>query len=255
MEQIEVESLTSVELDDPVLVEGLPGVGLVGKLAVDHLVSELESEPIRRIYSEHLPPAVSVDEEGTATLTSLTLHAVDADEQDLLVLAGEGQAQDEIGQYRLANAVVGLAEQFDVSEILTLGGYGTGEQIDEYGVVGAVPDQNSPLKEQLAESGVVFGEEDAPGSIVGMSGLLVGLGDRQGFETAGLLGRTPGFHVDPGSARAVLEVLQDAYGFSVSLDTLTDQAEEVQELLEKVQQAQQSEPSPSGAGENLRYIG
>ncbi|MFB6266467.1 MAG: proteasome assembly chaperone family protein [Halodesulfurarchaeum sp.] len=255
MEEIDVESIADVDLDDPVLIEGLPGVGLVGKLAVDHLVSELESEPVRRIYAEHLPPAVSVDEEGTATLTSLTLHAVDAGEQDLLVLTGEGQAQSEIGQYRLADAVVDLAAEFEASAIVTLGGYGTGEQIDEYAVVGAVPDADTPLKMRLADAGVSFGAADAPGSIVGMSGLLVGLGDRRGFETAGLLGVTPGFHVDPASARAVLEVLQDAFGFDVSLDTLSDQAAEVQQLLEQIQQAQQGEPSPAGAGENLRYIG
>lgn len=37
-----------------------------------------------------------------------------------------------------------------------------------------------------------------------MSGLLVGLGARQNFGTAGILEITPGYHVDPASARAVL---------------------------------------------------
>ena len=31
-----------IELDAPTLVEGLPGVGLVGKLAADHLVDALD---------------------------------------------------------------------------------------------------------------------------------------------------------------------------------------------------------------------
>lgn len=67
---IEIESIATPELDDPVFIEGVPGIGLVGKLAVDHLVEELDSKPVRRVYSEYFPPAISVDEDGTATHSS-----------------------------------------------------------------------------------------------------------------------------------------------------------------------------------------
>ncbi len=44
MDELEIEAVAEVELDDPVLVEGLPGVGHVGKLAVDHLLEELNAD-------------------------------------------------------------------------------------------------------------------------------------------------------------------------------------------------------------------
>lgn len=260
MDEIEVEADATPALEDPVLIEGLPGVGLVGKLAVDHLVEEIDGQPVRRVYSEHFPPAVSVDDEGVASLPALRLYHLETDMRDLLVLAGDGQAQEGIGQYRVAESVLDLADEFDVNEVVTLGGFGIGEQVDDYVVFGAAPSGSDSLRERFGDAGVAFDHDTNLTSIVGMSGLLVGLGARRGFEAAGLLGITPGYHVDPASARAVLEVLQEALGFSVSLETLEEQAEQVQQFLERLQERQQQQGQGQGAqqgqsGGNLRYIG
>jgi len=40
MDDIEIDEVATPELDDPVLIEGLPGVGHVGKLAAEHLLEE-----------------------------------------------------------------------------------------------------------------------------------------------------------------------------------------------------------------------
>lgn len=257
MDEIEIDTVATPEIEDPLFVEGLPGVGLVGKLAVDHLISECESQPVTRVYSEHFPPAISVDGDGMGSLPSLSVHAIETDARDLLVLAGEAQAQEAVGQYRLAGATLDIAQSFGVNQVVTLGGFGTGEEVDDYDVIGAASARSEDLRERLEAAGVSFEREGAPGNIVGMSGLLVGLGAREGFETAGLLGLTPGYHVDPGSARAVLDVLQAAFDFSVSLETLDDQAEHVHELLQRIQEIQQrrQEPSSSTSGEDLRYFG
>lgn len=255
MDEIEVETLATPDLDSPVFIEGLPGVGLVGKLAVNQLLEELESQPIRRIVSEHFPPVVTIDENGIAELASVTLHAMHTDHQDLLVLAGDGQAQESVGQYRIADTVLDIADELNVTDLITLGGFGTGQQIDEYYVVGATADATSPLKSRLADAGVRFDEEDAPSTIVGMSGLLIGMGARRGYDAAGLLGITPGYYVDPASARVVLGILQDTFDFTVPLDTLEEQAEQIQQLLEQLQQAQQQDQTPQQSGEDLRYFG
>ncbi|WP_204318315.1 PAC2 family protein, partial [Serratia marcescens] len=41
-------------LDDPALVEGLPGVGHVGKLVAEHVIAEADSELGCRVHSEYL---------------------------------------------------------------------------------------------------------------------------------------------------------------------------------------------------------
>ena len=51
MDEFETEAVAEPDLSDPVLVEGLPGVGHVGKLAAEHLVEEREGQLVRRVYS------------------------------------------------------------------------------------------------------------------------------------------------------------------------------------------------------------
>ena len=60
-------------LDEPVLIEGLPGVGNVGKLAAEHLVEQLKATKFADIYSKFFPPQVLVDDDGLIRLKQRTL--------------------------------------------------------------------------------------------------------------------------------------------------------------------------------------
>jgi len=55
-----------IELDAPTLVEGLPGVGLVGKLAADHLVDAFEMVHYGTARCDGLPE-IAVYTEGPST--------------------------------------------------------------------------------------------------------------------------------------------------------------------------------------------
>ena len=256
MDEFDIETVAEYDLDEPVLIEGLPGVGHIGKLAAEHLLEECESELVRRVYSEYFPPQVSVADEGVK-LACLEFHAVTPDEgNELLVLTGDHQAQDTVGHYRLTETVLDVAESAGVSRLFALGGVPTGELVDDHDVIGAVT--SGDLVEDLEEVGVEFREDEPAGGIVGVSGLVLGLGDRRGLDAACLMGETSGYLVDPKSAQAVLSVLQEALGFSVGFESLEDRAEEMEEV---VRQIQELEGSGGGGGmsapsdDNLRYIG
>ncbi|MFW6002934.1 MAG: proteasome assembly chaperone family protein [Halanaeroarchaeum sp.] len=251
MDEIEVEQVTDVALDDPVFVEGLPGVGHVGKLVAEHLVEEMNSVLVRRIYSEHFPPQVSIDDDGVGTLAHAEFYAIETEGRDMLVLTGNHQANDVPGHYRLTEVFLDIADAFGATEVFALGGVPTGELIEEYAVLGAVSGEER--KAELEDVGVEFRAEEPAGGIVGTSGLLLGMGGRRGFEAACLMGETSGYVVDPMSARAVLEVLQDFLGFEVDYDALDDRAEEMEEVLGRLKEMEEG-PSP-GTDDDLRYIG
>ncbi|WP_436936002.1 proteasome assembly chaperone family protein [Halovenus marina] len=250
MDDFEIEETATVDLESPVLVEGLPGVGHVGKLAAEHLLEELDGELIRRVYSTHLPPQVSVDE-GRTQLACVEIHALDADGTDLLVLTGDHQAQDTAGHYGLTDTVLDIAEAFDTEQLYALGGVPTGELIEEYDVVGAV--NTDTQREELEDAGVEFRGDEPAGGIVGVSGLLLGLGERRDLPGACLMGETSGYLVDPKSAQATLEVLQELLGFEVDFSSLEDRADEMEDVVRKIQEMEQGQPAPSE--EDLRYIG
>src|SRR6056297_919247 len=249
MDEFETEVLADPELSDPVLIEGLPGVGHVGKLAAEHLLEELDGEPVRKVYSQHFPPQVSIDE-GQSELANAEFHAVHTEQgQDLLVLTGNHQAQDNRGHYRLTDQFLDVAEEFGVERVFALGGVPTGELIEEYDVLGAAT--SGAFVDDLEDVGVEFREDEPAGGIVGVSGLLLGLGERRGLSVACLMGETSGYLVDPQSAQVVLEVLQEAIGFEVGFESLEERAEEMKEVVGKIQEMQNQQQGMSD--DDLRY--
>jgi len=252
MDEFDIEVLADPDLDEPVLIEGLPGVGHVGKLAAEHLLSELDSELVRRVYSTHFPPQVSV-EKGRTQLACAEFHAVTPEEgQDMLVLSGDHQAQDSEGHYGLTDTFLDIGVEFGVEEVFALGGVPTGELIEEYDVLGA--STTDAFGDRLDEAGVDFRDDEPAGGIVGVSGLLLGLSQRRDTPAACLMGETSGYLVDPKSAQAVLEILEAVVGFEVDYESLEERADEMEEVVRKIQQMEeQSAPSPTD--EDLRYIG
>lgn len=247
---IELQVLADPTLEDPFLIEGLPGVGHVGKLAVEHLLEEFESQPVRRIISEHFPPQVSVDRSSTAALPAAELHHLRIGDQDTLVLLGDHQAVTPMGHYRLTTAVLNGAESFGVTEVYPLGGMPTGEIQEVADVVGAV--SRTALVDEFEEYGVSFREREPKGGIVGVSGLLLGLGAERDMDVVCLMGETSGYLVDPRSAKAVLEVLEAALGFSIEYEQLEARAEKMEQMIRRVQEKQQADIP---GDEDLRYIG
>ena len=250
MDDIEIDEVATPELDDPVLIEGLPGVGHVGKLAAEHLLEEFDGELVRRVYSTEFPPQVDVDGDGVAELTCAEFHAVETDGADLLVLTGDHQAGSNAGHYRLTSTFLDVAEEFGATRAYALGGVPTGELVEEYTVLGAVSDGD--LADALKDADVEFRPDEPAGGIVGVSGLVLGLGGRRGFEAACLMGETSGYLVDPKSARAVLEVLQTVLEFDVDYESLEDRADEMEEVVGKIREMQDS---PAVPDDDLRYIG
>ncbi|MFB6197139.1 MAG: proteasome assembly chaperone family protein, partial [Halobacteriaceae archaeon] len=246
------ERVEDVDLEEPAFIEGLPGVGQVGKLAVEHLIEEFDTTLVRRVHSEHLPPQVLVDDDGVANLVNAAVYAVETEGRDLLLLTGDQQAADGPGHYRLTNAFLDIAEEFDVADIYALGGVPTGELVEEHDVIGAVSTEE--FKESLESVGVEFRPEEPAGGIVGTSGLLVGLGKRRNIPAACLMGETSGYLVDPKSARAVLEALTKQLDFEVGYESLEERADEMEEVMETLQDMEEGAGSVP-TDDDLRYIG
>lgn len=251
MNGIQTDTVAEADLEDPVLIEGLPGVGQVGKLAAEHLVEELDGTLVRRVHGEHFPPQVRVDEDGATHLAGAKFYAATTAGRDLLILTGDHQAGDNPGHYRLAGTFLDVATTFGANELYALGGVPTGEIVEDYAVLGAVTDPE--LRDELTALDVEFRPEEPAGGIVGTSGLLLGLGERRGFDGRCLMGETSGYLVDPRSARVVLEVLESVLSVSLEYDSLDERADEMEEVVRKIQEMEES--ASVGGDEDLRYIG
>jgi uncharacterized protein (TIGR00162 family) len=256
MKETLVRRVKEATLKDPVLVEGLPGVGHVGKLVAEHLVEELNAELIIEIYSPHFPPQVMVQEDGTIKQVRNEVYAFHGHDgqPDLLLVVGDYQSATNEGHYELTGIFLDIAQEFGVKRIYTLGGYGTGQFVDKPTVLGAA--NSVALVEEMKRYDVVFHENEPGGGIIGVSGLLLGLGELRGIDAVCLMGVTSGYLVDPKSAQEVLRILCKALNIEVDMQALQERAKEMEKIVGKLQEMEKAQmPYECGGDEDLRYIG
>lgn len=252
MESIKIIFYEEPELEEPILIEGLPGVGNVGKLAAEHLLDQIDAVKFADIYSKHFPPQVIVDDEGVIKLVNneLFYSKGEGGRPDLILLIGDYQGLTPEGQYELSDHVLDVAKQFGVKKIFTLGGYGIGKMVEEPRVLGAATDEE--LVEQMKEKGVVFSRGEPGSGIVGASGLLLGLGKVYGLKAVCLMGETSGYFVDPKGAEAVLRVLAEILKVEIDFSDLEDKAEQIDIITSKLKEI---EAPQEPKREDLGYIG
>jgi len=229
MEDVVINILEEPVLKNAILIEGLPGIGLVGKLAADHMLDELKAKKFIELYSPHLPPQVIIRKDGTVKVVNMEFHYWRGEKNDLILLTGEFQGITPDSQYQISEKILDIAEKFNVVKIFTLGGLGTGDITREPRVFGAAT--NRELVEDLEKIGVIF---KGGGAIFGASGLLLGLGMLRGIDAVCLMGETHGQIIDAKSAEAVLKVLTKILKIEIDMTELAKKAKETEKQISKV---------------------
>ena len=246
MDETEVILEKEVRLDKPILIEGLPGLGLVGKLAADHMVKELKAEKFATMYSPHFPPQVIIREDGTVRMMHNEFYYWNAEkktQRDMLFIVGDHQGTVPISHYEVVDKTLDIAEMYGTKMVYTLGGFATGHLPRKPKVFGATT--NKKLQKPLRDAGVTF--EKTGGGIVGAAGLLLGQGMLRGMEGVCLMGETHGQIIDARSAKAVLEVLQTLLHVDVNLSHLEKRAKETEKMIEKARKQEQQQKTAMDA--------
>ncbi len=241
-------------LKDPILIEGLPGVGNVGKLAAEHLLEEVGAKRFAVMFSKYFPPQVLVEDDGTIKLVRNELYYYQRDGgkgPDLILLVGDYQGLTPEGQYELASAIIDMSVEMGVQRIYTLGGFGVGKMVEDPRVLGAAT--TIELVEEMKANEVIFSRGEPGSGIVGASGLLLGLGHNKGIGAVCLMGETSGYFIDPSAARKLLLVLSNLLELKVDLSKLEEKADQIERITTKLKDIEKMEKE--GQFEDLSYIG
>lgn len=237
------------ELTSPIFIECLPGIGNVGKTAGDFLADSLKAVKFATIYSKHFPSQVLLNEDNVIEMTNNTLWYVkDVKGKDLIFLRGDCQGSTQEGQFDLCVEILDILMGYDISGMITLGGYGTGSMVEEPRVFGAV--SAAELKKEYEKFGVEFPSGDPQAGIIGASGVFLGLGKIHGIPSVCLMGETSGYFVDHKSAMGTVKVLMKKLGIKLDLKDLKDKSEQIDELTAKVKEIEDRNDQ-----DNLGYIG
>lgn len=233
---------------DPIMIEGLPGIGQVGKLVAEYMIHMLGAEKIGEIHSIYFPPQVVLEDNGIARLARNELWFYRASGKDLIFLVGDHQSTSNEGHYLLADQYCRIAEDLKVRRIYTLGGFGVGHLVNDPRVLGAV--NRAELQEELKAAGVIFNREEPGGGIIGAAGLMLGLSALRGIDAVCLMGETSGYLVDPMSAANVLTTLSKLIDVPVDPTKLNDRASEMEKFIERFVESNRVQKD-----EELNYIG
>ncbi len=251
MDTIEIHYSEKPKLNDPIFIEGLPGIGNVGKLAAEHLIDQLKGKKFAEIVSKHFPPQVVIEETGLVRLVDNQLYYAKrgGKKRDLIILTGDYQGLTPEGQYELSDFILKVLKEHSVRRIFTLGGYGIGRMIRKPRVLGAATEE--ALVNEMKELGVVFSRNEPGAGIVGASGLLLGMGKYYGMESVCLMGETSGYFVDPKSAQAVLEILAKILDVEVNYEELEAKAKQIDSITARLKEIE----AKVDQEEDLGYIG
>jgi len=230
MKNTVVKILKKPKLNKPILIEGLPGMGYVGKLAAEHLLEVLHAKKFAEVLSPYFPHHVAVDAEGTLRPLRNELYWARLDGRDIVIWTGDVQPVSTEGHYELVECVLDIIKKLGVKQVFTLGGYATGKYSDVRPKVIGMGD--SKLLEKIKERGILV--EKGGGPIIGAAGLLLGLGRLRGLRGICLLGETHGIVVDHRAAQAVLEVLTNILGVKLDLSNLEQRAKMTKDIMERV---------------------
>jgi hypothetical protein len=235
MSYVELDIFEKPVLNKPVLIEGLPGVGEIGKISADFLCKELNAKPFAYIYSSDFPPQVNVLKGGKLELLRNVLSYYKRDskkESDLIFLTGASQATTPRGHYKLTDSVLDVVKPMGTERICTLGGYSVGYLIKSPKVVGAAT--HPELIEEFKKYGVIFSGE-LPGSIIGAAGLLPGRGMLREIPGICLMGETPGyFPRDPKAAKEVLKIVTSLFNLHVNYEEIDEEIRQMEPAMEQL---------------------
>ena len=226
------------KLNSPILIEGLPGIGNVGKVAVDFLIDALKAKKLYEITSYTFPHSVFVNEDNLVELPIVEVFYKQlSSKRDLLLLGGDVQPIDEISSYEFSDKVLDLLQKFNGKEVITLGGIGLADIPKKPKVycTGNTRKVIDKYKNELV-SNKLYG---VVGPIVGVSGLLLGLASRRKIEAISFLAETYGHPMYLGikGAKEILKVLNKELSLNIDINKLDKEIKDIEsEIIKKTEQ-------------------
>jgi proteasome assembly chaperone (PAC2) family protein len=215
--EIWIEKFETTELQNPVAIVGSPGLRSIGKLVVDQLINDTDSQLLAELYSTHLPiiyqtkpsyfshfslpgvGGVKVNQ-GQIDLPKVQFYACSY--PPIILVRGYHANFD--GQYDVASKVVNFLKENEVTQIIVTAGYGS--KTHKICCAATNPEILLKMKETFKIDVEYFGP------FYGFSGLVFGLANSKNIDALCLFsGTEPNLEnpesPDPESSQLILEIL------------------------------------------------
>lgn len=215
------------ELRNPILIEGVPGMGFVASIVATHIIRSLKAKKLGEISSPFFQDIAFSTTDGNIRPPIMELYYWKSDgSNDLIVLYGNTQALTSYGQYELCGKILDVTQDVGCKLVVCVGGLGRDS------VVGAPAVYCTATDFETLDGLMKHGLHIVQGRIFGMSGILLGLARMRGVKGFCLLAETTGVYPDMVAAKTVLEKLNTILGLNIELVNLEKAVEDVNRAFE-----------------------
>jgi len=225
--EFRIKTFKKAKTKAPILISGFPGIGNVGKIAIDFLIDHLKPEKLLEIESSRFPHSVFVTEQGLLEMPSVRLYYKKVKNKEFVLVSGDAQPVNEEACYDFCYKLLDIAKELKVKEIITMGGIGLGKIPRKPKVY--VSGNNRNYIKSFPDCNIrIYG---VVGPIIGVTGLLAGLAKEKGMLSAVLLAQTFAHPVYLGvkGAKEILAVLNRKYGFKIDLDKIAEEIDNIED--------------------------
>lgn len=231
-----VKKFCNPRLKKPILISGLPGVGNVGKIALDFLVDKLKAKRFMEITSYSFPHCVFINEKNIVELPVIELFYKNLKKHSLILLGGDVQPLDEKACYEFCDTVLDVFQNHKGTEIITLGGVALERIPKNPAVFCTGTDQKTIEKYSLCSKKA----SELMGPIIGVSGLLTGLAKSRKIPAVTMLAESFGHpnYLGIKGAKEILTILNKKLNLRININELNAEIEEIEdEIKEKLVKA------------------
>jgi uncharacterized protein (TIGR00162 family) len=217
------------KLKDPILIEGLPGIGFVANIASLHLINELKAKRFAQIVTSSFQDFAVATQDGSTHSPINELYYIKQENdccRDLIIWYGNTQALTTVGQYELCGEVLKFVRDLGCKYVISIGGFKKDEVQSVPGIYSTATDLDT-MKTVLD-----LGTKVMVGNVFGIAGISIGLAKLYDMKGFSLLVDTPGMNPDVNAARYALLTLFKFLNFEMDLSNIEQAGEDVKRVLE-----------------------
>jgi uncharacterized protein len=220
-----IKEKEKIELKNAVAIAGFAGAGLVGTIAVSHIVEKLKMREVAYFSSKLIPP-FTVFLDG---LLKYPLRIYVNNEKTLVAILSEVPLQEN-SYFDIANALLDWLESKNIKEITVLAGVTMSDSTDKSVLAAAEPE----ILEKLTNKGIRILSR---GLIAGISASILNQTLHRPMTGICLLAPTMEDIPSPEAAVTLINALNNLYDLNIDINPLIKEAEVVRKKREEVSQA------------------
>lgn len=220
-----VEIVTEpVKVEGYTLVEGFPGIGLIGTIAVSYLVEKQKTEQIGHLISKKFPPMASIHK-GRPMFPA----RIYVDHEHKLVLLFSEFVIPSSTVYDIADAIIAWAKKNKIKRIISLAGMTSRQGVKKSEIYGIASTDNMAKLLEKQKTKII-----TEGVTTGVSGILMAKCNAQNFPALSLLIETEYGYPNPGASAELLEHLEKFLGYDIKTADLVEEAKEIETRMKKM---------------------